>query len=79
MIGGLQDDVRNRINEVLVKYGLDPERILQRSLGDDKFYEKIVLGDNDKPKYTVAGDIQTKRVPWPDGCWGEIQEAFRNG
>lgn len=77
MIGGLQDDVRNRINEVLVKYGLDPERILQRSLGDDRFYEKTVLGNSGKPKYTVAGDIQTKKVPWPEGCWKEIQEAYR--
>ena len=51
MIGGLQDDVRNRINEVLVKYELDPERILERSLGDDRFYEKTVLGNNGKPKY----------------------------
>lgn len=76
MIGGLQDDVRNRINEVLVKYGLDPERILQRSLEDDRFYEKIVLGNNGKPKYTVAGDIQTKRIPWPEGCWEEIQGAW---
>lgn len=77
MIGGLQDDVRNQINEVLVKYGLDPERILERSLEDDRFYEKTVLGNNGKPKYTVAGDIQTKRIPWLEGCWEEIQGAYR--